>query len=172
MTRTLIVVLLSVLTIGTVGLTQGCGDSASDEEAMRSEVVAALDELAADLIEDRPVDTSAYTTRLQAYLEEHPAFFGSAAVLLDRSGAVIASPYVYRTSEGYESKDLATPTYQIEAQDWFTAPLAADAGVWTDPYFDEGGGDVWMVTRSLPVSDDEGTFVVITTDVMVEEPSR
>ena len=93
-------------------------------------------------------------------------------MLLDRSGAVIASPYVYRTSEGYESKDLATPTYQIEAQDWFTAPLAAEAGVWTDPYFDEGGGDVWMVTRSLPVSDDEGTFVVITTDLGVEEPSR
>ncbi len=78
------------------------------------------------------VDAVAYAERLQVYLEEHPTFFGSAAALLEPSGEVIASPYVYRTADGY---------------------AAADAGVWTGPYFDAGGGDIWMITRSVPLRD-------------------
>ena len=35
-------------------------------------------------------------------------------------------------------------------------PLAADAGVWTPPYFDAGGGEIWMITRSVPARDLEG----------------
>ena len=164
--------LLTALFIGlfAVALAPGCGDDASDEESRRSEVVTALDELASDLLADRPEDAAAYMERLRAYLEEHPSFFGSAAVLLDRSGAVITSPYVFRTADGLAEKDLASPSYQIEEQDWFSAPLTENAGVWTDPYFDAGGGDVWMVTHSLPVSDDDGTFLIITTDLVVEEP--
>ena len=167
-TRAPIVLLLSFLALAN---TLGCTDSASDEEALRTAVVTALDSLSAELVADRPADGAAYATRLQAYLEEHPSFFGSAAVLLDRSGTVISSPYVYQTTDGYASKDLATPSYDIGAQDWFTAPLAANAGVWTDPYFDAGGGDVWMITRSVPVRDSEGMFVIITTDLVVDAPS-
>ncbi len=161
-----------VLALMAAVLVQGCGDDASDEELRRSDVATALEQLASDLVADRPEDAAAYMERLRAYLEEHPSFFGSAAVLLDRSGAVIASPYVFRTVDGYAERDLTNPTYDIEAQDWFTAPLTENAGVWTDPYFDAGGGEVWMVTHSLPVSDNEGTFLIITTDLVVEEPDN
>ena len=160
------------LTLYAVALASACTDGASDEESMRAAVVNALDDLAAELVAERPEDAAAYMEHLRAYLEDHPSFFGSAAVLLDRSGAVIASPYVYRTDDGYADKDLAGPSYNVEGQDWFTASLSANAGIWTDPYFDAGGGDVWMVTRSLPVSDDDGTFVIITTDLVVEEPGN
>ena len=60
-------------------------------------------------------------------------FFGSAVALLDRSGTVITSPYVYRTAEGYAVKDIAVPTYNIEAQEWFTAPLDTEESIWTPP---------------------------------------
>ena len=109
---------------------------------------------------------------MQAYLEAHPAFYGSAAALLDRSGTVIASPYVYRTADGYATIDLAVPSYNIETQEWFTAPLAANAGVWTAPYFDAGGGEIWMITRSVPVGDAGGFFAIITTDLPVDAPTR
>ena len=147
---------------------QGCGNGESAEEARRAAVVAALDSLAADLLEDRPADAAAYIARLETYLEAHPSFFGSAAALLDRSGAVIASPYVYRTDDGYANLDLAAPSYNIEAQDWFTLPLTRETGTWTDPYFDAGGGEVWMITRSVPVADEDGVFAVITTDLTVD----
>lgn len=150
----------------------GCGDGDSSEEDGRAAVVAALDALAADLVENRPADAAAYTERLQSYLEANPSFFGSAAALLDDSGAVIASPYVYRTADGYASLDLAEPSYNIEEQDWFTAPLAESGSIWTAPYFDAGGGEIWMVTRSVPVRDTEGVFAIVTTDLGVEAPTR
>ena len=167
--RAMMLLFLTMLALVTA---QGCGDDASDQEASKGAVVTALDTLAAELVEDQPADADAYTERLQAYLEDHPSFFGIAAALLDRSGAVITSPYVYRTADGYASLDLAAPSYSIEAQDWFTAPLAAGAGVWTDPYFDAGGGEVWMVTRSVPVRDAEGIFAIITTDLAVDAPTQ
>ena len=98
-----------------------------------AEVVAALDTLAAELAAERPADAAAYTERLRTYLEAHPAFDGSAAGLLDRAGKITASPYVYRTATGYATLDLAVPSYNIEEQAWVTAPLTADAGVWTAP---------------------------------------
>lgn len=151
----------------------GCGDGASSEEDNRAAVVAALDALAADLVANRPADAAAYTARLQSYLEAHPSFFfGSAAALMDRSGAVIASPYVYRTDDGYASLDLAEPSYNVEGQEWFTAPLAENGSIWTAPYFDAGGGEIWMVTRSMPVRDAEGVFAIITTDLAVDALSR
>ena len=152
--------------------TLGCSESDSSEKALRDAVVTALDTLAADLLEDRPADAAAYTERLQTYLEAHPSFFGSAAALLDRSGAVITSPYVYRTANGYASLDLAAPSYNIEAQDWFAAPLSENASVWTTPYFDAGGGEVWMITRSVPVRDAEGIVAIITTDLVVDAPTQ
>ena len=168
--RTMMVLTLTMLALVA---TQGCSDGDSSEEDERAAVVTALDALAADLVKDRPADAAAYTERLQSYLEAQPSFFfGSAAALLDGSGAAIASPYVYRTADGYASLDLAPPAYNIEAQEWFTAPLAEKGSVWTEPYFDEGGGDIWMVTRSVPVRDAEGVFAIITTDLAVEAPAR
>lgn len=168
-TLALVVLLLALISV--IGV-QGCADGRSHEEGLRAAVVAALDDLAAELAADPPPDLAGYSERLRSYLEDHPAFFGSAAALLDRSGAVIASPYVYRTDDGYATTDLATPSYNIEAQEWFTAPLAANAGVWTEPYFDAGGGNVWMITRALPIEDSEGTFLIITTDLVVDPPAE
>ena len=101
-------------------------------------MVSALDTLAAELAASRPTDVAAYAERLHAYLDAYPAFYGSAVALLDQDGRVTASPYVYRTSDGYATLDLAVTSYNIESQEWFTAPLAANAGVWTAPYFDAG----------------------------------
>ena len=149
-----------------------CNNSAPTQEGLKAEVVSALDALAAELEAERPADANEYAERLQAYLESHPGFYGSAAALLDHNGTVTASPYVYRTDDGYVVLDLAAPSYNIESQAWVTAPLAANAGVWTEPYFDSGGGEIWMVTRSVPVRDAEGIFAIVTTDLSVEAPAR
>ena len=66
--------------------------------------------------------------------------------------------------------DLAQPDYNIEEQEWIPMPLAFNAGVWTPPYFDAGGGEIWMITRSVPLRDSEGIFVIVTTDLPVAAP--
>ena len=151
-------------------ITQACGD-APDEQAMQAEAAAALDRLAAGLEAERPTDAAAWLERLRAYLEDHPAFYGSAAALLDAAGTVTASPYVYRDGGGYATSDLAAvPGYNIAEQEWITLPLAAGAGIWTPPYFDAGGGEIWMITRSVPLHDGAGVFAIVTTDLPVGAP--
>ena len=152
--------------------TFACTTSPPTQEALKAEVVSALDTLAAELAASRPTDVAAYVERLRAYLDAHPAFYGSGAALLDQDGRVTASPYVYRTADGYATVDLAVTSYNIESQEWFTAPLAANAGVWTAPYFDAGGGEIWMITRSVPVRDAEGVFALVGTDLPVEDPGQ
>ena len=164
-TITLSLLLLTLLT------GQSGRSDAPNQQVLQAAVVASLDTLVAELVEERPADPAAYVQRLQAYLEAHPAFYGSAVALLDEDGAVATSPYVYRTADGYHTLDLATPSYNIEAQDWFTMPLAANTGVWTAPYFDAGGGEIWMITRSVPARDDKGVFAIVTTDLPVN-PSQ
>ena len=154
----------------TAVMTFACDDRAPTQEELRAEVEASLAAFAADLAESRPGTTSAYADRLRTYLDAHPAFYGSAVALLDRDGRVKASPYVYRTTDGYVEVDLAVPSYDIDSQAWITAPLAAGTGVWTEPYFDAGGGEIWMVTRSVPVRDGQGIVAIVTTDLPVEAP--
>ena len=148
-----------------------CGD-ASDDEDLKPAVVEALDALAKELVSDRPVDADAYADRLGVYLEAHPAFFGSGIALLDASGEVMSTPYVYRTGDDYSVTDLHVPSYRVEDQDWFTGPMEADAAVWTEPYFDAGGGDIWMITRSVPLRDAERVFAIVTTDLAVDDPNE
>ena len=148
-------------------------DDSLEIEALKNSVVTALDNLVAELVSERPAHAVAHTERLRAYLEAHPAFFGSAAALLDHDGTVTTSPYVYRTADGYATSDLAMiPSYNIEGQAWFRAPLAADTGIWTAPYFDAGGGEIWMITLAVPARNAEGIFAIVTTDLPVDAPAQ
>ena len=146
------------------------GGGAATEDALKAEAASALDGLAAELAAERPADAADYAERLRTYLDAHPGFYGSAAALLDNDGGIIASPYVHRAGDGYAVLDLAAPSYDIAAQAWVTAPLEANAGVWTEPYFDAGGGEIWMITRAVPVRDAGGIFAIVTTDLPVEAP--
>ena len=151
---------------------QACHRGGHAQEELQTSAVVALDYLAAEFEANRPADAPAYAKRLRTYLESHPAFYGAAAALLGEDGSVAACPYLYRTANGYRTLDLAHPDYNISEQEWIKLPLAADAGVWTPPYFDAGGGEIWMITRSVPVRDPRGIFAIVTTDLRVDAPER
>ena len=161
-----LVALLTVLIIS------ACRPTAPEPEEMKAAVVEALDSLVASLVAERLPDAAAYTEYLQTYLEEHTGFYGAAAALMDTNGVITASPYVYRSAAGLQTIDLARPEYRIEEQEWITMPLAAEDGVWTPPYFDAGGGEIWMITRSVPATDTGGVFAIITTDLPVDAPDQ
>jgi sigma-B regulation protein RsbU (phosphoserine phosphatase) len=84
------------------------------------------------------------------------------------------SPYYYVGTDGELAfTDLANASYRYWEQHWYT-PLA-DGGEarWSEPYIDEGGGEAWMVTYSVPFfrnTDDGGREFrgVATADVSLD----
>lgn len=61
---------------------------------------------------------------------------------------------------------LSAPSYPYTTMEWFTKPLQTGTGCWSGPYLDAGGGDLLMVTYSMPMRDREGRiYAVATADV-------
>ncbi|HBM16254.1 MAG TPA: serine/threonine protein phosphatase [Lentisphaeria bacterium] len=61
-------------------------------------------------------------------------------------------PYVYKPGGvvTYSNDEESDEKYDYFKWDWYTLPKKLGKGVWSEPYYDEGGGDVWMVTYSEP----------------------
>ena len=82
------------------------------------------------------------------------------------------SPYVVRDttlSEGIRTLSLATAEYDYPSKEWFYVSLTDPDGYWSEPYFDEGGGDLLMTTFSFPVTDGKGDVAaVLTADISLD----
>ncbi|MFM7144612.1 MAG: cache domain-containing protein [Alphaproteobacteria bacterium] len=150
----------------------GCGGD-GNLWSEREYVATQLDAFVASLEADPPTDAE-LPGRIRAYLDQNTSFFGSTVTTLDAAGRAVYAPYLYRLPEGpLAEKDLAAvPGYGINDQPWLEEPIAAREGVWTQPYFDAGGGNIWMVTRSVPVFQGNRIVAVATTDVPVRAPSN
>ncbi len=81
------------------------------------------------------------------------------------------SPYVTQrpgTNE-LEVLSLATEEYDYPSQEWFTRPLQTGKPYWSEPYFDEGGGDILMTTFSVPIKGKNGqTAAILTADISLD----
>ena len=66
------------------------------------------------------------------------------------------APYIYRGDSAIEYKDLADFDYYYFTWDWYTLPKGFNEPIWTEPYYDEGGGDIVMSTYSIPFYDRSG----------------
>ncbi|MBK6793088.1 MAG: GAF domain-containing protein [Anaerolineales bacterium] len=74
------------------------------------------------------------------------------------------APYYYRLPDntvGYA--DLGTPDYDYFNRDWYSLPKASLTPMISKPYFDYGGGEIWMVTWSAPFFENNGDFQGIAT---------
>ena len=58
-------------------------------------------------------------------------------------------------------------SYQINSQLWLREPIDGGVPIWTEPYFDAGGGDIWMKTRAVPVYINGKIKAVATTDMSI-----
>lgn len=80
------------------------------------------------------------------------------------------SPYSYKQSDNIvRSKQLGTDTYNYHDMEWYTEPMRKGQPHWSEPYFDEGGGEMMMSTYSIPIHDANGRAVAIfTADVSLD----
>lgn len=67
------------------------------------------------------------------------------------------------------AKHLGGQDYNYLYMQWYTEAIREKQGIWSEPYFDENGGDVMMTTYTLPLLDANGdAYGVITADVALE----
>lgn len=91
---------------------------------------------------------------LREHLTINDEVFGAAAAFDPKFSPVhnrLCAPYLSRSLNGaIVHTDLAAPSYNYPAQHWYTMPKQLHAPVWSEPYFDDGGGNVVMTTYSVP----------------------
>ena len=127
----------------------------------------------------RSLETFPYTKPqlldyINASVVAHPDVYGS-AVAFDPSPESQFhgpyAPYFYRTPEGTGYLDL-TQSYDYSTQDWYQIPRELGKTEWSEPYFDEGGGNALMATCSVPfyeTSDGQRRFSgIVTADISLK----
>jgi len=77
-------------------------------------------------------------------------------------------PYVYREGLEIRSRRLDTPDYRYWTLPWYTEPLVSGQAMWSEPYYDEGGGDILMSTYSVPVIGEGRPLGIVTADISLQ----
>lgn len=143
---------------------------AMPSDSLKAAVVASLDGFAGQMMMN-PVDTAKVFDQLQSFLDANTAIYGSALALAPPTAnqSFRLCPYMYRTSSGYSKKYLEK-SYDYSKEGWYTNPVAQKKGCWTEPYFDKGGGEVWMITYSVPLFNADSTILgVLTSDLEMKK---
>ena len=79
------------------------------------------------------------------------------------------APYFYAKEDGSVAEtSLATREYDYLNQPWYSEPKKAKKPVWSEPYFDKGGGNVLMVTYSVPLFKENKFTAVVTADIALD----
>ena len=79
-------------------------------------------------------------------------------------------PYSYRDEKGeIKSIQLGSDTYDYHYMDWYQIPKLLNEPYWSEPYYDNGGGEMMMTTYSKPLYDEYGNhYATITADLSLE----
>ena len=78
------------------------------------------------------------------------------------------APYTWIDEETGKRKrtQLGSGTYDYFYMDWFQVPRLTGKPSWSEPYYDENGGEQWVATYSRPLRDADGqVYAVITADI-------
>ncbi len=113
---------------------------------------------------------------LTKFVESQPDVYGATISFAHKAlpnAPARYSPYYYKKDGKIHKTDLANDKYEYWLQDWYTMPKKAGKALWNDPYFDEGGGNTYMATFSVPVYKQDAMgnktfFAIVTADISIE----
>ena len=144
------------------------------DTGIKKEVEQKLRVLAKGISQKAVLDKESAFVLLADYLSKNPNIYGAALAFAPekKGGKLIkSSPYIHRSGEQFIKKDLIESyDYTGSNQKWYVVPVKQKKPVWSEPYFDKGGGDTWMVTYSIPIYS-SGKYSrligVVTSDVLI-----
>ena len=127
------------------------------------------------ILEDESFSSDDVSSLLQRLISRNKTIFGM-AIAFEPYGMfhdkLFYSPYSYRTKKGIALKQLGSNKYRYFFMDWYLLPKELGRPYWSEPYFDEEGGDIMLVTYSVPfyrLQNGERVFAgVVTADISLE----
>ncbi len=137
--------------------------TAAERAGLEQSILAETEMLAAV-----PLTEAAIYPVLDALLAKHPDAYGSTFALDPAAVGSPLAPYAYRASGKIAHRSLASDSYDYPHQTWFSVPLKSGKTLWSEPYFDKGGGEVEMITFSAPVRKGGRIIGIITADIELQ----
>ena len=119
-------------------------------------VLAPVEKLPDDLavvLERIDLGDTAMIGMLQGMLDAHTHVFGSAIAFEPYAfnpASLYYCPYLYRNGGDVEVAYLGGENYHYFYQDWYQIPRETQRPCWSEPYFDENGGNILMATYTRP----------------------
>jgi serine phosphatase RsbU (regulator of sigma subunit)/HAMP domain-containing protein len=104
------------------------------------------------------LESSSYTKEellkyIRQTVDNNPEIYGSAVAFepyMFDAGSLYFSPYFYRPNNEIEFTYIGSESYKYFSWDWYKAPKEQNKPMWSEPYFDEGAGNIMMATYSVP----------------------
>jgi len=108
-------------------------------------------------------------------VESNPEIVGSTVAFEPyayNSSTALFAPYFFRKGKTIASADLTKESYAYLHSDWYQIPKELNSPQWSEPYYDEGGGNILMATYSVPfyanLGRDRRLRGIVTADVSLE----
>ena len=127
------------------------------------------------IVESRELNDEELLFLIRNIVQNNESVFGSTIAFepfsYDKS-KYYYSPYYYKDNGELHYKNLGTTSYEYFFQDWYQIPKYLGRAVWSEPYFDEGGGNILMSTFSVPFYRYEGDqkrfWGILTVDISLD----
>ena len=131
--------------------------------------VEKIPEALSAVLSNFPYDTTRNSTLIKDILKDNPGVYGICIAFEPsaRKDSLPYAPYYYRNKDSVVYTDLAKEEYKYEMWDWYQIPFVLKRAIWSEPYYDSGGGENLMITYSVPFVDKVSgkTRGIVTADV-------
>jgi class 3 adenylate cyclase/HAMP domain-containing protein len=115
--------------------------------------VEKIPRLLATILEEQPFSKADLLRLINRALVSNPEIYG-VSVSFEPFAAdpkqYYFAPYVYRDQGKIKLDFLGSDTYRYFFLDWYEIPKEIQRPLWSEPYYDEGGGNIIMSTYSVP----------------------
>lgn len=107
----------------------------------------------AAMLEAHDVSEDELSTVLRAAVEASPEVYGASVAFEPYAfdgQKLYFMPYAFHRDGSVVLTYLGSNSYNYFALDWYQIPREMQKASWSEPYYDEGGGDIIMATYSVP----------------------
>ena len=114
---------------------------------------------------------------LELQVAQNPLIYGAAIAFMPHQyekNRRLVAPYVYRKKGKLKRIDIGKSGYDYTDPewDWWNNPVDTGKPGWTEPYFDEGAGNILMSTYAVPFYKNGKIWGVTTIDIPLHEISE